>query len=82
MPENILLREFLGFLIVGSYLFVLPFVLAKTVLKDMYKAYGPTRFVALMIFGLVMLSLPLKMYLRWIANLSYFISIPEYFFNI
>jgi len=48
----------------------------------MLEGYGPTRFVALMVFGLVMLSLPLKMYLRWMFNLSYFISIPEYFFNI
>ena len=82
LPDNILLREFLGFLTVGGYLFVLPILLAKTVLKDMVEAYGPTRFVSLMIFGLVMLSLPLKMYLRWMFNLSYFISIPEYFFNI
>ena len=82
LPENILVREFIGFLVVGAYLFVSPFILAKTWLKEMYDAYGPTRYVALMTFGLVMLSLPLKMYFRWVVNLKYFIAIPEYFFNI
>jgi len=82
LPENILLREFVGFLVVGAYLFILPFILAKTWLKEMFEAYGPIRFVALMTFGLVMLSLPLKMYFRWVVNLKYFIAIPEYFFNI
>ena len=82
LPVNILLREFLGFIVVALYLFVTPVILAKTWLKDMFKAYGPTRYVALMTFGLVMFALPIKMYFRWIFNLKYFVSIPEYFFNI
>ena len=82
LPSNILLRESVGFILTGLYLFVLPVILAKTYLKDMYAAYGPTRFVSLMIFGLVMLALPIKMYLRWIFNLQYIIAIPEWFFNI
>ena len=82
LPDNILLREFLGLGVVGFYLFVLPVLLAKTWLKDMFKAYGPVRYVSLMVFGLVMFSLPIKMYLRWMFNLSYFVSIPEWFFNI
>ena len=43
---------------------------------------GAAPIVALMVFGLVMLSLPLKMYFRWVFNLKYIISIPEWFFNI
>ena len=54
----------------------------KTYLKDMLAAYGPTRFVTLMILGSVMLALPIKMYLRWIFNLQYIIAIPEWFLNI
>ena len=80
--SNILLREGLGFVITGLYLFVLPVILAKTVLKEMYEVYGPTRFVSIMTFGLVMLALPIKMYLRWFFNLQYIIAIPEWFFNI
>jgi hypothetical protein len=30
---------------------------------------------------LLMISLPLKMVLRWTVNLKYIISIPEYFLN-
>jgi hypothetical protein len=29
-----------------------------------------------------MLSLPVKMLTRWVFNLKYVVSIPEYFFNI
>ena len=82
LPDNILLRESLGFVLVFIYLAILPVILAKTLLKDMYKAYGPVRFTSLMILGFSMLSLPIKMYLRWIFNLKYIISIPEWFFNI
>tara|TARA_B110000003_G_scaffold183954_1_gene182943 strand:+ start:136 stop:1254 length:1119 start_codon:yes stop_codon:yes gene_type:complete len=82
LPDNILLREFVGFIVVGIYLFVTPVLLAKTLLKDMVKSYGLIRYGALMTFGLVMLSLPIKMYFRWIIDLKYFVAIPEYFFNI
>ena len=82
LPSNILLRESLGFLVTGFYVAVLPVLLAKTILKDMYVKYGPTRYAFLMILGLSMLSLPIKMYLRWIFNLKYIIGIPEWFFNI
>ena len=82
LPDNIILREFLGFGVVSFYLFILPIALAKTWLKDMFEAYGPVRYVSLMVFGLVMFALPIKMYCRWIFNLKYFISIPEWFFNI
>ena len=82
MPQNVFIREFIGFLLTGFYLFVLPLLLAKTFFKNMFNAYGPIRYTFLMLFGLSMLSLPIKMYLRWFFNLKYIIAIPEYFFNI
>ena len=68
----------------------IPSIFKKSVSKIKNKVVGGTGnlfanilgFVSLMLFGLVMLSLPLKMYFRWIFNLKYFIAIPEYFFNI
>ena len=30
----------------------------------------------------MMLSLPIKMLSRWLINLKYVVSIPEFFFNI
>tara|TARA_B100001750_G_scaffold238410_1_gene244874 strand:- start:65 stop:1183 length:1119 start_codon:yes stop_codon:yes gene_type:complete len=82
LPKNVFLRESIGFIATGFYLFVLPLILAKTFLKEMFYAYGPIRYTFLMLFGLSMLSLPIKMYLRWFFNLKYIIAIPEYFFNI
>jgi hypothetical protein len=82
LPTDALIRESIGFLAVIFYLGVLPFVLAKSLLKEMYKTYGLVRYSFLMFFGLSMLSLPIKMYLRWLFNLKYIIAIPEWFFNI
>ena len=82
LPSNILLRESVGFLVTAFYVGILPVLLAKTFLKNMYKEYGPVKYTFIMIFGLSMLSLPIKMYLRWIINLKYIVAIPEWFFNI
>jgi len=57
-------------------------LLAKTKLKEMFNTYGPVRYASLMLFGLWMLALPIKMYLRWLFNLKYIVAIPEWFFNI
>ena len=76
------MRESVGFLLVFFYLFILPIFLSQTLLKNMFKAYGPVRYASLMIFGLTMLSLPIKMFLRWTINLKYIVYIPEWFFNI
>ena len=81
LPQSILLREAPGLILVFIFIGVLPVLLAKTILKKYYEDLGPSRysiFVVLMIFGAL---LPLKMYLRWLFNLKYLISIPEYFFN-
>ena len=63
-------------------MFVTPIILAKTWLKNYFEKIGPIRYTSLMLFGLTMLGLPIKMYLRWIFNLKYIIAIPEWFFNI
>ena len=82
LPSNILLREAVGFLVVFAYFAFIPLALSKTLLKSMYEKYGSIRYVTLMFFGLSMLALPIKMYLRWVFNLKYIVSIPEWFFNI
>lgn len=82
LPKNILLRESAGFLLVITYLAIVPPLLAKTVLKDLYAKLGFVRFNIVILLFLIMASLPMKMYLRWTINLKYIISIPEYLFNI
>jgi hypothetical protein len=42
----------------------------------------PVRYMIGVSLGLMMLSLPIKMYLRWIFNLKYIVNIPEFAFNI
>jgi len=82
LPESILLREFFGILAVITYIFVLPVILARTVLKSYYERMGSPRFYVGIFLFLMMISLPIKMLLRWILNLKYILAIPEFFFNI
>ena len=82
LPENIFLREIFGFLIVGGYFLLLPPLLAKTWLKNVYQRLGPIRFSIFVVLLLMAISLPIEMYLRWFFNIKYIIAIPEFFFNI
>ncbi|MBS1984137.1 MAG: hypothetical protein JST16_08190 [Bdellovibrionales bacterium] len=82
LPANILVREGFGLALVAVYLFVLPPVLAATVCGKLYEKLGFVRYNLVMNLGLIMVALPVKMYLRWSFNLKYFVSIPEYLFNI
>ena len=82
LPENILLRESVGILLVLVYVMVLPVFLAKTVFKRYYEKLGVGRYYVTVGLFLMMLSLPVKMLARWLFNLKYIVSIPEFFFNI
>jgi hypothetical protein len=82
LPENIFLREAPGFVLVGAYMFILPFVMAKTVFKSFFNQMGFIRFNVFAMLFLSMMSMPIKMILRWTVNLKYLVAIPEYFFNI
>jgi hypothetical protein len=77
----ILLRESPGIILVLGYFIVLPPVMAITVLRGFYQRMGFIRFMVLSNLLLFMASLPIKMVLRWIFNLKYLITIPEYFLN-
>lgn len=82
LPANILVRELVGIVLVGLYMVLVPIVLAKTALKNLYTEMGPVRFHLAIVLLIVMASLPIKMYLRWSFNLKYIVAIPEYMFNI
>jgi hypothetical protein len=83
-PENMhwLKREAPGIILVLLYLFVLPPLLARTVLRSFFIRMGFVRFMLLVTLLQFMASLPIKMVLRWTMNLKYIVYIPEYFFNI
>jgi len=82
LPKNPLLREAFGLLLVGAYFAVLPPLMAKRWMKGFFEKMGPTRFYVMAYLLLTMMSLPIKMMLRWTFNLHYLVTVPEIFFNI
>ncbi len=82
LPQNWLIREIFGILLVLAYFLVVPMALAKAWFKPFYEKLGMVRYQILMFLLLCMVSLPIKMYLRWLFNMHYVVAIPEYFFNI
>ena len=81
LPENWFVREVFGIILTLAYVAVLPPLMAR-VFRRYYEKLGATRFYVTAMLLLMMLSLPVKMLTRWIFNLKYVVSIPEYFFNI
>ncbi len=82
LPDHWFLRELPGFVLVIGFLVIMPPIMAKTVFKKMYEEMGHSRFMIMAYLFLIMASLPMKMYMRWLFNLKYLIAIPEFFFNI
>jgi hypothetical protein len=78
---TILLREAPGLLLLGAYLVVLPPLLAVTVFRKFFAQMGFVRYMIMANLMLLMLTLPLKMILRWTLNLKYIVSIPEFSLN-
>jgi hypothetical protein len=77
-----LIRESPGILFILFYLFVLPPILAKTIMRPFFIKMGFIRFFLLVTLLQFMASLPIKMLLRWTFNLKYIVALPEVFFNI
>ncbi len=81
-PDNIILRELPGILVVLGYFVVLPPLMERLFFRKMREQGGWIRYSVLAMLILFMASLPIKMVLRWTLNLKYLVAIPEYFFNI
>jgi hypothetical protein len=77
-----LYREWLGFALMGAYLLVLPVVLRFTIFRRMYENMGAIRYVVMVMLLLFMALMPIKMVLRWLFNLKYFIYLPEFNANL
>ncbi|MBN2474123.1 MAG: hypothetical protein JXB62_05930 [Pirellulales bacterium] len=79
---HILWREIAGVTLVGLYFVALPPLLGRTLLRRLRAQMGFGRFTLMAVLLLAMMTLPLKMILRWTMNLSYVVSMPECFFNL
>jgi hypothetical protein len=77
-----LVREWLGFLLIVLYMAVVPVILARTVFRRMYEQMGAIRFSIMVLLLLLMALMPIKMVLRWLFNLKYFIYLPEFNSNL
>jgi len=77
----ILWREIAGLALLAVYFFALPPLLGRTVMKQLRAQMGWGRFTLMAVLLLMMITLPLKMILRWTMNLSYVVSMPEYLLN-
>lgn len=83
MPKNIIVREFLGIIFTGLYLFVIPPLTARSKWgQKIIENTGKIRFYIFMVLILGMTSLPIKMFLRWIFSLKYIIAMPEFELNL
>jgi hypothetical protein len=82
LPANWVLREIFGIILTVFYIGVLPVLLARRWFRGYYEKLGPARYYVAVFLFLMMLSLPIKMLLRWAFSLKYIVAIPEFFFNI
>jgi hypothetical protein len=82
LPKSIFLREFLGILITILYYTVVPVFITRKYGQSFLKSMGKVRYYVLIFLILTMMSLPLKMYLRWFINLKYIVFMPELELNI
>lgn len=82
LPRGWFVREIWGILLVLGYFAILPALLAKTVFRNLYERWGTVRYSTFIVLLLMGLALPIKMYTRWLFNMKYFVSIPEFFLNI
>lgn len=82
LPKSPLVRELPGIVFVAFWVLILPAILAKTVFKRMYEQLGPARFTFMIIHLVIMGLLPLKMVLRWLLTLKYFVYLPEFNLNL
>jgi hypothetical protein len=75
-------REWLGVVLVGGYFLVVPAVLRATAFRRMYENMGAIRYTVMVLLLLFMALMPIKMVLRWLFNLKYFIYLPEFSANL
>ncbi len=81
LPKFWLVREIFGIILVLGYL-GLPPLMARGPFRRFYVKMGAPRFYVGAFLFLFMMSLPIKMFLRWLFNLKYLVQIQEFFLNI
>lgn len=82
MPSHLILREIFGLIGVGIYFFILPPLTMFTKQgKKIIKNMGHIRYIIFISLFIIMMSLPIKMVLRWLFSLKYIVALPEWELN-
>lgn len=82
LPQDYLIRELPGIVIVLGYFMTGPLVLRALFFRKIYRQIGAIRYGTMSFLLLVMLLMPIKMVLRWTLNLHYIVGITEWFLNV
>jgi hypothetical protein len=83
MPKNMFMREIVGIIVTIAYFIVpLPVISATKKGKEMFEKIGAFRYYILVYLTLLMMTLPIKMVLRWLFSLKYIIALPELELNL
>lgn len=82
LPKNIFVREIFGLIATFGYLFGLVPLITKKWGKSYLERMGSIRYYIMIFLVLSMMSLPIKMYLRWFFNLKYILAMPEFELNL
>ena len=81
LPKLWIIREMFGIGFCLAYLAMPPLLAAKP-FRRFYQKMGAARYYVGAYLFLIMMSLPIKMVLRWLFNLKYIVHIQEIFFNV
>ena len=81
-PTNPIQREVVGIVFTIFWCGALPVILAKTVMKKLYMQMGAIRFYIMAFHFVILAMLPLKMVLRWLFTMKYFVNLPEFNMNL
>lgn len=84
LPKNLILREIFGIIITLGYIGYLPVYIARATQtgRKIFSELGAIRYYILVFLFLTMMSLPIKMVLRWLFSLKYIIALPEWELNL
>jgi hypothetical protein len=84
LPKNLIVREIFGIILSLAYIGYLPLYIAKAtqVGRKFYAELGAIRYYILVFLFLSMMSLPIKMVLRWLFSLKYIVALPEWELNL
>lgn len=84
LPKNLILREIFGIVLTFGYIGYLPVYIAKATQwgRKFVSELGAIRYYILIFLFLSMMSLPIKMILRWLFSLKYIVALPEWELNL